>query len=365
MDPNRSRLPRATSNPVIRQPSNASVLSRLPAPTRLIRQNPISRKPSIPLRSNRKITPSETERTTSQQSKTIHCIAIASPAKRLLPSRSTLDLCDVANTGQPSIPLGPKRTVASKTSSRSTSITSDEANAPYKAGKDGQSSAKTTSPKQNNRTHYSENVFNTKQMGKSHVQSSSTIFGNSRHTSRREALALSVSSRFSKIPVTPPSRPLQQTNNQLPAGPSHPIDQTPVFPRLASSRWTASPDEQLKDLELSFSVEDDSNDTSLVEPLDFAFATSRFASHHPSGLARIAEPPRPEESLKLEVQQPDSAKLEHVESIAVMRQGMIHGVRDAWGNVVRAGEGDLAAVRTMMELIEALLADLNEFDNVA
>ncbi|WWC65272.1 uncharacterized protein I303_107889 [Kwoniella dejecticola CBS 10117] len=355
MNTNQSRLPRAASNPAMRQPTVPLVTSRLPAPVRPSRQNTVSRKPSIPLRSNRQINRNECEKPSIHPVKSISAIAVTSPAKRLLPSRSTLSLTKkLPSTIQSSNTLQPKRTISSTASSRSTSATST-AKGYSLAVNDIQRNASTHSrgidQSQIHNENGQENVFQVEgQKDKSTLVPISNI-RKKEPVTKRGVHGLGTPSRPSRIPVTPSSQAPSQLSRRSPAGPAP--ARTPALPRLASMPWTPSADEQLKDLELSFSAEDDTQDASSMDPLDFGFATSRFALRPTAGKGfRYAAHVGPRAS--------DTSTPENVQNKLMERKQQSEEVREAWNGVKRAGEGDLEAVRLMMELIETLTADLEQ-----
>ncbi|KAK6906503.1 hypothetical protein I204_00691 [Kwoniella mangroviensis CBS 8886] len=335
MDSNRSRLPRAASNPAIRPvpaPSTStstSTLSRLPGPAHIVRQSTVARKPSIPLRSNKKITPTDTQDQSSN-----------SPAKRLLPSRSTLGLAKPtfsapvrASTKQPPghpNPLGPKRTIPSATATyRTSSVASSSSVKPIstssvcvKNGKDN--CFKSPDP-------FTEIKISTSNGSTTRTNIVKGIIP------KKGFLGLGSPSRPTRIPTTPLSRPPQA------------ILQTPALPRITSIPWTShNPDDQLKDVELSFTAEDDSNDNSLIEPLDFGFATSRFNSKSALPLYNNTC-----------VSDLENIQYERDEKVREVRELKSQGVKEAWSEVVRAGEGDLEEVMIMQELIEALMLDMD------
>ncbi|WWC98450.1 hypothetical protein V866_005341 [Kwoniella sp. B9012] len=346
MDVKQSRLPRAASNPAIRPvfvpaPSTStSTLSRLPGPARIARQTTVTRKPSIPLRSNKKITPTDIQDQSS-----------ITPAKRLLPSRSTLGLTKPtipapvrANTKQPSglhNPLGPKRTVTTATATSSTSSVASSSRV----------SVKPTSTSSVSVKNGKDNIFKSPDPFTEVKNSSSN--GSTTKTNivkgicpKKGFLGLGSPSRPTRIPTTPSSRP-----------PSQSVLQTPALPRVTSIPWTShNPDDQLKDVELSFTAEYDSNDTSLIEPLDFGFATSRFNSKTPLPLYKNTS-----------ISDLENIQYERDERVREVRKLKSQGVKEAWSEVVRASEGDLEEVRIMQELIEALMLDLDmrEKTNVA
>ncbi|WVQ63416.1 uncharacterized protein L199_001569 [Kwoniella botswanensis] len=336
MDAKRSRLPRAASNSAIRPvpaPSTStSTSSRLPGPARIVRQSTVARKPSIPLRSNRKITPTDIQDQSS-----------ISPAKRLLPSRSTLGLTKPtlsapvrASTSRhlgPPNPLGPKRTIttATTTTSRTSSIASSSG-----------VGVKPTSTSSVSVRNGKDNIFRSLDPF-TEIKSSGSIGSTSTNNvskgigSKKGFLGLGSPSRPTRIPTTPSSRP-----------PSQSVLQTPALPRVNTMPWTShDPDDQLKDVELSFTAEDDSNDTSLIEPLDFGSATSRFAHKTPLPLYKNAS-----------VSDLENIQYERDEKVREVRKLKSQGVKEAWSEVVRASEGDLAEIRIMQELVEALKLDL-------
>ncbi|WVW80740.1 hypothetical protein I302_102726 [Kwoniella bestiolae CBS 10118] len=326
MNSKRSRLPRAASNPTIRPPppppaAGSTALSILPAPVSLVRQTTVTRKPSIPLRSNRKTTPNDIEKVSCHDRPSS---TSTSPSKRLLPSRSTLGLTKPSNpapvrpNARPaSNPLGPKKTISTTTSRIASAASSS-------------TSFKPSSTLSSN----SKDIFKSPDPFVEHAGNPQKRFLGLGSPSRPSRLASP--SRPSRIPTTPSSRPS--------------IMQTPALPRITSIPWTShNPDDQLKDVELSFTAEDDSS----IEALDFGFglATSRFALRTPLA-DKVSE--KDEQSLELE-----KIRYERDEKVRELRKVRGQIVRESWSEVVRVGEGDLEEVKIMQELIEGLKADLD------
>ncbi|WVQ95457.1 hypothetical protein IAU59_002554 [Kwoniella sp. CBS 9459] len=196
---------------------------------------------------------------------------------------------------------------------------------------------------------------------------------------------------------------------------------TPDLPRLVSATWTrpsldaASPghgstpamklddQQQLKDVELSFTADDDiaddrdeSGDGLFLDSLDFGFATSRFGPTAPVSSRTLPLPPL-DSPLHLQPQTQSSSsgsvgalvgdgdsrgdgdgglikpsrssmgqsrqswerslaliKAERDEAIAQVRYLRRDEVKAAWGEVVRAGEGNLEDVRGMLCLLREM-----------
>ncbi|WVF67893.1 hypothetical protein IAT40_002654 [Kwoniella sp. CBS 6097] len=154
--------------------------------------------------------------------------------------------------------------------------------------------------------------------------------------------------------------------------------------------------QQLKDLELSFTGEDDDADTadgegdgsgSMVDPLDFGFATSRFAPSRPRQLPvtdthtkdaefklkdNVFSPTSPrtisshglvEEIERRKLEGDENLSLAHLkverdQAIITAREMHRDAVRSAWQDVIRAGEGDMDEIKEMIGLLRGLSEDL-------
>ncbi|WWC92400.1 uncharacterized protein L201_007357 [Kwoniella dendrophila CBS 6074] len=364
-----SRLPRAASNPIIRPPSSSiPITSRLPAPVRLVRQTTVTRKPSIPLRANRKITPTDITKVDDNNGVRINPAQEKSTSKRLLPSRSILGLTSKSSISAPqrsninhsASPLGPKRTI-------STGTAQSKHNAKSSFSKKSSPATIEVEPKKTifhstsipsinkTRTHRSlqaspeqinENIELRDLLEKANPLKPFNLLSapkTKKYSPRTGFLGLGSPSRR-QTPTTPLSRQPSSSNAQ-----------TPVLPRIASIPWIAQdPDEQLKDLDLSFNAEDESHDDSFIEPLDFGFATSRFAPRPSEKSSLIIK--NDEKRLQAEIEE---YKLEKERLVRELRGSRNQGVKEAWSEVVRAGEGDLEEVRHMLEVVESMKADLD------
>ncbi|WRT70791.1 uncharacterized protein IL334_007790 [Kwoniella shivajii] len=334
MDNQKSRLPRAPSNPAIRPPSS---ISRLPAPVRLIKQSSLSRPPSLPLRSTR-------QPVLSKNGSSVIPSTPAVPSRfsqrTLLPSRSTLALSNptlpspVRLRTNPAIPLAPKRTIslASKTTTSGRSKPTPSLECEKQQSQHMSQSGSSTDLNNSKAIHVFEP--GTKAAYRSQ------LFG--LHSKNRTAfrpktgfLGLGSPSRSTRLPATPTSHKRFED-----------IISTPTLPKTESNRWNCiDPDEQIKDLELSF-AEDESTDISFVEPLNFGFATSRFASDQAS-----IDP-----NTDVEVLDRSEIYIDHGQGA---RRIEAQGVKDTWEQVAGVGEGDLVEIRTMLGLVKTLMHEIN------
>ncbi|WWD20795.1 hypothetical protein CI109_105272 [Kwoniella shandongensis] len=306
MDPPRSRLPRAASNPSIRpllSTATSQPSTRLPPPVRLGKLPTLSRQPSVPLRvrSQRDGIPSPrpTSGTKSQPStEANHSLN----KKKLLPSRSTLGLSkhmlDPKIQSRPS-PLGPKRTItaASRTPSSSSSI-SKKPN-------------KVTPPshRMNGSTPGARRIGSNASLNARTVLSVKRESDRPTSTMKSKFFGVDSPSKTNSNPITATAS-FQTFSTPSKSGLPSCSTQTPILPRLVSTSLinstTKEPNTLIKDTELSFVDEgedDDDDDHDQSHDLTgsgsasgsgsgYGFATSRFERQdRPIDLSQLVSRP--------------------------------------------------------------------------
>ncbi|WVR08686.1 hypothetical protein IAU60_005744 [Kwoniella sp. DSM 27419] len=287
-----SRLPKAASNPMIRTPALTPVNEpgRLPI-SRLAHPRVLSRQPSVPLRNG-----SRSKLVAPRANGAGHGAAVdrrpsavnSGPTNsRLLPIRSTLTLAS---------PRRASPIIKSPTASTASSRVPAQVLGPTK-----------TVPAQKATGSTASLLFN-KPSWLSHGQEKPALV----HATSDAAYAPDPSTTIL----------------------------TPAQPRFASIPATmCEAEEQLKDVELSFSSEDSLGDVSF-----FGNATSRYARAN-RGPSSISGP----------TERPSAPHTAHVEILRVQLQGLrVESAQHAWEEVRRRAESDLEDVRAMKESIKEL-----------